>query len=101
MRLCDEGLLDLYAPVSRYLNWFKVQSDYGPITPHHLVSHTSGLVTGADIGPHGYYEAWALEGPKRPPSSGVLPLLEHRVQDVTPETDSLHGTWQSRPPKPG
>ena len=60
MQLRDEGRLDLHSPVSRYLPWFEVQSDYGPITPHHLMSHTSGLVTGTDIAPHGYYEAWAL-----------------------------------------
>ena len=60
MQLCDEGLLDLQAPVSRYLPWFEVQSDYGPITTHHLMTHTSGLVNGTDIGPHGLYESWAL-----------------------------------------
>ena len=60
MQLCDEGFLDLQAPVSRYLPWFEVQSDYGPITAHHLMTHTSGLVNGTDIGPHGLYESWAL-----------------------------------------
>ena len=60
MQLCDEGLLDVQAPVSRYLPWFEVQSDYGPITAHHLMTHTSGLVNGTDIGPHGLYESWAL-----------------------------------------
>ena len=60
MQLRDEGRLDLNAPVSRYLSWFKVQTDYAPITTHHLMTHTSGLVAGTDIGPHGLYEAWAL-----------------------------------------
>ena len=60
MQLSDEGLLDPQAPVSRYLPWFEVQSDYGPITAHHLMTHTSGLVSGTDIGPHGLYESWAL-----------------------------------------
>ena len=60
MQLRDEGRLDLNAPVSRYLSWFEVQTDYAPITTHHLMTHTSGLVTGTDIGPHGLYEAWAL-----------------------------------------
>ena len=60
MQLRDEGRLDLQAPVSRYLPWFEVQSDYGPITAHHLMTHTSGLVSGTDIGPHGLYESWAL-----------------------------------------
>ena len=60
MQLRDEGTLDLQAPVSHYLPWFEVQSDYRPITTHHLMTHTSGLVTGTDIAPHGLYESWAL-----------------------------------------
>ena len=60
MQLYDEGRLDLHAPVSNYLPWFEVQSDHEPITTHHLMSHTSGLPSGNDIGTHGLYEAWAL-----------------------------------------
>jgi CubicO group peptidase (beta-lactamase class C family) len=60
LQLRDEGRLDLQAPVSRYLAWFEVQSGYGPITTHHLMTHTAGLPSGTDIGPHGLYEAWAL-----------------------------------------
>ena len=60
LQLCDEGRLDLHAPVSNYLPWFEVQSQYSPITTHHLMTHTAGLPSGTDIGPHGLYEAWAL-----------------------------------------
>ena len=60
LQLRDEGRLDLNAPVSRYLPWLEVQSGHAPITTHHLMTHTSGLVTGTDIGPHGLYEAWSL-----------------------------------------
>ncbi len=60
MQLRDEDRLDLHAPVSSHLPWFEVQSDYGPISTHHLMTHTSGLPSGTDIGPHGLYEAWAL-----------------------------------------
>ena len=60
MQLHDEGRLDLHAPVSSYLPWFEVQSDYEPITTHHLMTHTSGLGSGNDIGTHGLYESWAL-----------------------------------------
>ena len=60
MQLHDEGALDLQAPVSSYLPWFDVKSDHGPITTHHLMTHTSGLPSGTDIGSHGLYEAWAL-----------------------------------------
>ena len=64
MQLRDEGRLDLQAPVSRYLPWFEAQSGYEPITAHHLMTHTSGLATGTDIGPHGLYESWALRNSK-------------------------------------
>ena len=60
LQLRDEGRLDLVAPVSAYLPWFEVQSDFGPITTHHLMTHTAGLPSGTDVGPHGLYEAWAL-----------------------------------------
>ena len=60
LQLRDEGRLDLDAPVSLYLPWFEVQSDHGPISTHHLMTHTSGLPSGTDIGTHGLYEAWAL-----------------------------------------
>lgn len=60
LQLRDEGKLNLQAPVSQYLPWFEVESDYGPITSHHLMSHTSGLPSGNDIGTHGLYESWAL-----------------------------------------
>ena len=60
MQLRDEGQLDLQAPVSRYLPWFEAQPEYEPITTHHLMTHTAGLVSGTDIAPHGLYESWAL-----------------------------------------
>ena len=49
----DAGRLDLHKPVSEYLPWFKVQSDYEPITIHHLLNHTSGITMGVDNGPQG------------------------------------------------
>ena len=78
MQLRDEGLLDLHAPVSRYLPWFEVQSDYGAITTHHLMTHSSGLVAGTDIGSHGLYEAWAL----RESRTGVPPGEYFRYSNV-------------------
>lgn len=56
----DAGRLDLHKPVSEYLPWFKVQSDYEPITIHHLLNHTSGITMGVDKGPHGLCEVWDL-----------------------------------------
>lgn len=54
------GRLDLHAPVTDYLPWFQVQSNYPPITLHHLLSHTAGIITGSDFAPSSGYEVWAL-----------------------------------------
>jgi D-alanyl-D-alanine carboxypeptidase len=43
LQLAEEGKLDLYTPVTDYLPWLKIDSQYAPITTHHLLSHTSGL----------------------------------------------------------
>lgn len=69
LQLHEAGLLDLHAPVSRYLPWFRIDSDFPEITVHHLLNHTSGLPRGTDIAPHGLYESWALRDfrPVAPP----------------------------------
>jgi D-alanyl-D-alanine carboxypeptidase len=43
MQLRDEGKVDLHRPVLEYLPWLPVTMPYGPITSHHLLTHTSGL----------------------------------------------------------
>jgi len=60
LQLAEEGKVDLHAPVTYYLPWFSVQSRYAPITLHHLLTHTSGLVGGSDFSPDQRYEVWAL-----------------------------------------
>src|SRR3954463_2481794 len=62
MQLVDEGKVDLHAPVTTYLPWFAVQSDYPPITPHDLLSHTSGLIYGSEFALDAPYEVYALRG---------------------------------------
>ena len=64
LQLRDEGKVDLHAPVTQYLPWFHVQSAYPPITVHHLLNHTAGIVCGTDFVPHGLYESWALRETK-------------------------------------
>jgi len=64
LQLRDERTLDLHAPVTRYLPWFQVRSEYPPITAHHLMGHTAGIVRGTELAPHGLYEAWALRETK-------------------------------------
>jgi D-alanyl-D-alanine carboxypeptidase len=46
--------------VTTYLPWFSVRSQYEPITIHHLLTHTSGLIGGSDFSPDQRYEVWAL-----------------------------------------
>src|SRR5690242_18693415 len=56
----EAGRIDLDAPVTRYLPWFAIQSVYGPITIHHLLSHTAGLIGGMEFATAGPPEVWAL-----------------------------------------
>jgi D-alanyl-D-alanine carboxypeptidase len=60
MREREAGRLDLDAPVTEYLPWFEVRSEHGPITVHHLLSHTSGLVCGMDATGDAVNEVWSL-----------------------------------------
>jgi D-alanyl-D-alanine carboxypeptidase len=43
LQLRDEGKVDLHRPVLEYLPWLPVTMPYGPISAHHLLTHTSGL----------------------------------------------------------
>lgn len=60
MQLREEGIVDLHRPVVHYLPWFKVQSNYGPITLHHLMSHSVGIIGGMEFTGEARYEVWAL-----------------------------------------
>ena len=59
LQLAEAGKLDLHAPVAGYLPWFTVRSDFAPITIHHLLSHTGGIIRGTDHSPGQGYEVWA------------------------------------------
>ncbi len=43
LQLYEEGKLDLHKPVLDYLPGLPVVTEFGPITTHHLLTHTSGL----------------------------------------------------------
>lgn len=51
LQLQEAGILDLHAPVSQYLPWFEVESKFPPITPHHLMRHTAGIIRGTELAP--------------------------------------------------
>jgi D-alanyl-D-alanine carboxypeptidase len=43
LQLHDEGKLDFDRPILEYLPWLPIVTKFGAITPHHLLTHTSGL----------------------------------------------------------
>jgi D-alanyl-D-alanine carboxypeptidase len=49
LQLREEGKLDLHRPILEYLPWLPVTMPYGPITVHHLLTHTSGLPDASNI----------------------------------------------------
>ena len=60
LQAVEKGLLDLQHPVSDYLSWFEVQTQYEPITLHHLLTHSSGLIGVIDRSPDTRGAVWAL-----------------------------------------
>jgi D-alanyl-D-alanine carboxypeptidase len=60
LQLHEEGLVDIHQPVTRYLPWFEIQSNYAPITLHHLLCHTSGIPHRGDVLPDPLYEIWTM-----------------------------------------
>jgi CubicO group peptidase (beta-lactamase class C family) len=60
LQLAEEGLLDLHAPVTDALPWFSVGGGHGPITLHHLLTHSAGLITGSEVATGSNFDAVAL-----------------------------------------
>jgi D-alanyl-D-alanine carboxypeptidase len=62
LQLADEGVLDLHAPVTEYAGWLDYLS---PITLHHLLTHTAGLIASSDRAPASTYDVIALADTER------------------------------------
>ncbi|MDQ3702638.1 MAG: beta-lactamase family protein, partial [Chloroflexota bacterium] len=60
VQLAQRGELDLHRPVVEYLPWWSVATRYAPITLHHLLTHTAGLVVVVDRSPDQRGAVWAL-----------------------------------------
>lgn len=60
LQLCETGRLDLHASAADALPWFEVQSRFAPITLHHLLCHTAGIINGSDLSSDAAYEVWSL-----------------------------------------
>ncbi len=48
LNAAEAGKLDLDEPVRDALPWFSVQTQFAPITPSHLLSHTAGIPANRD-----------------------------------------------------
>ena len=51
MQEVDAGRLDLHVSVNELLPWLELPEPFGPITMHHLLTHTAGLHTGTEDAP--------------------------------------------------
>lgn len=69
LQLSEQGVLDIHAPVKKYLPWFAIRSKYSDITLHHLMTHTAGIILGSDATPTTWTEVWDL----RDTETGVEP----------------------------
>ncbi|MEA2521502.1 MAG: hypothetical protein QOI81_1148 [Actinomycetota bacterium] len=56
----ETGRLDLHQPVTEILPWLEIPQPFGPITMHHLMTHSSGLHAGTEDAPTGLGAAWQL-----------------------------------------
>ncbi len=65
----EAGRLDLHVSVNELLPWLELAEPFGPITLHHLLTHTSGLGTGTEDAPTGLGAATRLRSipPTFPP----------------------------------
>ena len=60
LQLAEEGKIDLQAPVTEYLPWFSVRSEFEPIRLHHLLTHTAGITSAMDFAPTARIQVWGL-----------------------------------------
>jgi CubicO group peptidase (beta-lactamase class C family) len=60
LQLVEEGRLDLHAPITDVLPWFSVRGAAVPITLHHLLTHSAGLIRGSELATASNYDVVAL-----------------------------------------
>jgi D-alanyl-D-alanine carboxypeptidase len=67
LQLHDEGKVDLQAPIRTYLPWLAMETNYGEILVHHLLTHSSGMPDDAPLIP---------VSPERRPRQALKPGTE-------------------------
>ncbi len=60
LQLAEEGALDLHAPIPGYVPWLTFGTPDAPITLHHLLTHTAGVVESLDTAPASTYDVVTL-----------------------------------------
>ena len=60
LQLVAEGALGLNAPITDALPWFSVQGLERPITLHHLLTHSAGLIRGSELATASNWDVVAL-----------------------------------------
>ena len=60
LQLREEGKFDPQAPLNKYLPWLKVQTKYDPLTGHHLLTHSAGILHNRNDVDYGPYVVYAL-----------------------------------------
>ena len=82
MQEVDAGRLDLHVSVNELLPWLDLPEPFGPITMHHLLTHTAGLHTGTEDAPGFAGALHLLRSRSRDLGArGAVPVLERRLQD--------------------
>lgn len=60
LQLAEEGVLDLHAPVTDHVPWLTIGGDPSPVTLHHLLTHSAGVVESLDQAPASNHDVRAL-----------------------------------------
>jgi D-alanyl-D-alanine carboxypeptidase len=100
MQEVEQGRLDLHVSVNELLPWLELPEPFGPITLHHLLTHSSGLAIGTEEAPTGWGAAARLRSlpPTFPPGEHfwysndgykLVGLILERLTG-TPIQDLLH-----------
>jgi D-alanyl-D-alanine carboxypeptidase len=71
LQLSEQGKFDPRQPITKYLPWFSVHSNYRPITGHDVMSHSAGLPRDRDDIPSSLsrLRASVIDGPDTSPAS--------------------------------
>ncbi|MGH9805410.1 MAG: serine hydrolase domain-containing protein [Candidatus Acidiferrales bacterium] len=78
LQLREEGKFDPQAPVTRYLPWFEIPTQFEPITGHHLLSHAAGLPRDRDDVYFSRYAVYAL----REQRTGYAPGSKYAYSNI-------------------